>query len=278
MQNNIPNPNIQPGPMRPPMQNNIPNPNMQQRPPAMPSNIPNQNMQQGNMGRPIQSNIPGQNYPPQMNNTLIPLAPKQYPFGNVTIKQNYGTLPDGLSLADVTFSNGYIYKGEFNEIEKKPHGKGELYTNNNQKIYEGDWEKGYAHGYGIMYNPTFRYEGDIRWGHMDGKGKAFYNNNQRYEGDFKNNIRDGKGILYNPDGSIYFGDFRNDNMNGFGIMEYKNDKNYVRYEGEMKNGVREGRGFFTCHNGNMEIGHFVADKIQRPYLIFNQNGSFTLMK
>ena len=67
-------------------------------------------------------------------------------------------------------------------------------------------------------------------------------------------------------------------MNGFGIMEYKNDKNYVRYEGEMKNGVREGRGFFTCHNGNMEIGHFVADKIQRPYLIFNQNGSFTLMK
>lgn len=87
-----------------------------------------------------------------------------------------GQMEHGLPNGHGTYSDpntGRYYVGDF--VDFKYEGEGTLYTEENEKIYEGQWQNGKYHGY----------------------GQTFLRGQCRYEGNFENGKRHGEGISYN---------------------------------------------------------------------------------
>lgn len=90
----------------------------------------------------------------------------------------------------VTKSNGTVeidgppvylddyYEGRHEDGD--PDGRGTWYRRDGRKIYEGEWNKGYCHGHGILYG-------------LNGQVKI-------YEGGWNKGYFHGRGILYGRDG------------------------------------------------------------------------------
>lgn len=115
-----------------------------------------------------------------------------------------------------------------------------------------------------------RYEGEMRDGHLNGRGKYVFSVGTSYEGDFKNDDFDGSGIMTEPgvryegawkagrksgrgvlstmNGDRYDGDFTDDAMTGRGVLVLSDGR---KYEGALKDGIPEGQGTLTDPAGSV---------------------------
>ena len=122
----------------------------------------------------------------------------------------------------------------------------------NGTIYEGRLKNGFPDGKGKMkYNNGDIYEGEFKEGVREGFGKYYYNNGIYYEGYWRNGKENGKGKIKFLDGCIYNGDFVNGEMRGYAIVDCPNYK----YEGEFKNNMKNGKGKLILNDEILE-GYF----------------------
>jgi len=97
------------------------------------------------------------------------------------------------------FANGSEFIGSFRN-NKFAHG---IYTWNNGRIYDGDWDNTLRHGYGKYTWPDSRkYEGEWKNDKRDGHGKYTWPDGDEYEGEFVDGRRVGPGILKLKTGEV----------------------------------------------------------------------------
>lgn len=90
------------------------------------------------------------------------------------------------------------------------HGKGVLYLPNGKVEYQGEWAEDEPDGWGVYYaydSPENskvwrRYEGQLRRGEMEGRGKLTFANGVIYEGEFRNGNIFGRGKRIDPQGGV----------------------------------------------------------------------------
>ena len=130
----------------------------------------------------------------------------------------------------------------------------------NEKIYYksgnyyiGEWKNGLKHGKGILYyeNGNKLYDGNFIEDKFEGEGIYYYDNSDYYVNEFKYHKFGGKGKLY--DGDFIYHESKENHLD---IYEYGN-----YYSGEWKNGKKHGLG--EIHSKNNDIiksGYFIDDK------------------
>ena len=127
-------------------------------------------------------------------------------------------------------------------------------------IYEGQLKNGQPDGKGRFFHILGGlYDGEWKEGKKEGKGIDKMINiatNQVYEGEFKDDKRNGKGKLTLGDGEEYEGDWVNDKKEGKGKTIYPNGD---IYEGDYKNGLGNGKGIIKWINGNEYEGEIKDD-------------------
>ena len=131
-------------------------------------------------------------------------------------------------------------------MNKKRHGKGKfIYSDGG--VYEGDWNEGKMHGYGVLY---------------------YGDRSIAYEGEWKEDKFEGRGILYNEKNSISYDeksfDMKNlDNLNNF----------WVKYEGNFVADQKHGNGILYLPNGDRISGGFFHDKLSdKNCVLYKKNG------
>ena len=142
--------------------------------------------------------------------------------------------------------NNIIYEGEFKKGEKEGKGR---YNFKYGEYYIGDWLKGNKHGKGIIYS---------RYGVII------------YEGDFVNDKREGEGKYIDKNGKYYIGQFKNCKFNGKGKYFYTKDGK-LEYEGDFVNGMKEGVGKYIYGNGDYYEGQFKNDKMNGKGILYDKN-------
>ena len=84
------------------------------------------------------------------------------------------------------------------------------------------------------------YEGKLKEGKREGKGKMTYDNGDEYNGEWENDKKNGEGIYKYANGDEYEGEWENDKKNGKGKYIYKKSNNY--FIGYWKDDKKEGDG------------------------------------
>lgn len=69
------------------------------------------------------------------------------------------------------------------------------------------------HGHGVWKLDNSFYEGEWRFGKIDGHGVYIHNKN-KYTGSFKNSLKHGHGVENFANGDVYNGQYCNGNMEG----------------------------------------------------------------
>lgn len=134
-------------------------------------------------------------------------------------------------------------------------GKGSLFDQEGELLFEGEFVNHMKQGNGIMYL----------------KGQLIY------QGEFIQNKKQGHGILY-KDGHIHYeGHFRNDLMDGYGVLYYEEEVirpyqtlraqyphlNQPQYEGDFVHGMKKGKGKQYYPNGFLQYeGDFIWHHMQ----------------
>ena len=62
------------------------------------------------------------------------------------------------------------------------HGQGQLFFPNGKVEYQGEWSRDEPNGWGVLYSPSdfnskeiwTRYEGEMKNGEMNGRGKVYF--------------------------------------------------------------------------------------------------------
>lgn len=130
------------------------------------------------------------------------------------------------------YKNGFKYEGEFDNGLK--HGFGILRNNNDEEVYCGDWEMGRFHGDGILLNPNY------------------------------NEDRETKEIDYNDITDVqyvwrkYEGGFAEGKMHGLGTIHLKNGD---KLRGKFVNGIINGEGSYYKANGETVLGFWEKGKL-----------------
>ena len=139
--------------------------------------------------------------------------------------------------------------------------------------YEGELKNGNPDGKGRFFHILGGYyEGDWKDGKKEGFGIDKMKNmamNEVYEGEFKDDKRNGKGTLTLGDGEVYEGDWVNDKKDGKGKTTYPNGDTY---EGDFKNGLGNGRGIIKWTNGNKYEGEMKDDLMSGKGVLTYDNG------
>ena len=117
-----------------------------------------------------------------------------------------------------------------------------------------------------------KYEGEIRYGQINGKGTYTFNNGINYVGEWKHDKMNGQGTITYPDGKKYVGEFKNGLWHGQGTLttsSYKYVGEFreglwhgqgalisagISYVGKFKNGLRHGQGTYTQSDGRKKEG------------------------
>ena len=126
-----------------------------------------------------------------------------------------------------------------------------------------------------------QYDGDMKNGVIEGKGRMFWPNGDRYTGSFKNGQFRGHGRLEFSGGAVYEGEFTNGAITGAGTLHYANGDRYTgklifgrahgqgvletrgsRYEGEFRDDRYHGMGKLTDKDGNVYTGAFADGLFQ----------------
>lgn len=104
--------------------------------------------------------------------------------------------------------------------------------------YEGNVEKGYATGYGQLYDEkeNLLYKGNFEQNQYSGEGDLYYPTGQlQYDGQFQKNLFEGEGTLYRENGTKkYEGQFSRGAFEGNGIL-YDPAEQQV-FQGSFHNG------------------------------------------
>ena len=102
----------------------------------------------------------------------------------------------------IKYLSGYSFEGDFLNRERSGV-NGILLNPNNDIYYQGSWEWNMPSGRGmIKFNPYYRYQGEIQFGKLHGKGKIYYENREElYFGDFW--IRNKMGDCLNSENEEY---------------------------------------------------------------------------
>jgi len=197
------------------------------------------------------------------------------------------------------FSNGNVYKGEWQNEYRQGQGKLE-YANGD--FYSGGFKKGKLQGKGVMsFSNGDEYNGEWYQDHMHGKGVYAYNNGDKYEGDFEAGAIEGYGVMYYHTGSQYAGHWRDNLKEGSGTY-MKSNGDVVRGQWEAgsfngnskpsssatsntssssgKKSLRDcnnqvcpsGKGQFVYSDGSKWIGNFAAGKPHGKGICFYANG------
>jgi hypothetical protein len=151
-------------------------------------------------------------------------------------------------------------------------------TNNSLSILENNWRIALSQSYAaaatvvarIYYTDGAWYEGDIKNGLQDGKGKYYADNKLVYSGGYKEGMFDGQGVLFYPGGSVYKGQMKADKPNGQGKYYWQAGD---RYEGNMLDGQFEGQGTYYWKNGDTYAGEWKAGKQNGQGVIRNADGT-----
>lgn len=140
--------------------------------------------------------------------------------------------------------------------------------------WTGSCQDGLAHGTGIKIwrfmedgvRKTQRYEGDMRFGKVHGRGVHVFASGNRYEGDYRDNKRHGRGVFVWADGNKYEGDWKADRKDGRGVFVWANGE---LYDGEWKDDKFHGRGALVYANGDIYKGDFRDGKANgRGVMVF----------
>ncbi|KAH8370590.1 hypothetical protein KR093_004263, partial [Drosophila rubida] len=125
--------------------------------------------------------------------------------------------------------------------------------------YEGRWQQGQHHGYGVKDNGRgLIYEGQWRLGQRHGHGtlrRQCDNGRQErvYIGEWVRNVRCGEGKQYYKDGTVYFGQWQANGRHGHGIQWHADGRIYI---GEWQHDAMHGTGVLYAANGNRYVGEF----------------------
>ena len=140
-----------------------------------------------------------------------------------------GEYLEGHRLNGKEYREGKLeFEGEY-LFDKKFNGKG--FDENGNKKYELINGNGTAL---IYYYDSSRYEGEIKNGNINGKGKAFNKNGELvYDGDYLNGKFNGQGKIYINNKLFYEGKLLNGKANGQGKLYSKGN---LVFEGEFING------------------------------------------
>lgn len=97
-------------------------------------------------------------------------------------------LPNGQGIY-TDMNNGQRYEGNFVDFQRD--GEGILYTEDGDKIYDGEWKNNKYNGYGQFFlRGQCRYEGNWEHGKRNGDGIAYdQNGNEEYNGPWKDDVR-----------------------------------------------------------------------------------------
>lgn len=129
---------------------------------------------------------------------------------------------------------GDSYTGEFKH--SLMHGYG-IYTYQNGRVYEGQWDGGFKEGKGIFTWPNQdKYEGQFHRDNCHGYGVQTYANSRVYKGEWTHNKKNGYGTMIWPTGEKTQGYWQNNLLSGTAIVT---DVNGKRYAQKWKNGNRE---------------------------------------
>jgi len=154
------------------------------------------------------------------------------------------------------YGSGAIYAGEFKAGRR--HGVGRL-TWPDGSVYAGQFVEGQRTGIGVMELPDmssihapalFRFEGQWKAGHEDGKGTFESSSDGHYEGQFQRSCFHGWGRLELPNGDVYEGDFVHGKRDGRGQYVWANGD---RYDGRLRGNQRDGRGVFLTASKGLEF-------------------------
>ncbi len=172
-----------------------------------------------------------------------------------------GSISNGKGVKDYTVSDdvvrkGWRYEGEF--VDGYETFQGNLYDEECNAVYIGQWDKGLfagagkfnnvdgtyyiglfldgkCHGQGQLFDRSdiLIYSGEFYQGKITGKGKRLYKNGDVYEGEFEDGKRNGKGTYTFSNRIRYEGDFVDNLRHGKGKLY--DARNLLYYDGEFKN-------------------------------------------
>lgn len=98
----------------------------------------------------------------------------------------------GAGVLDITAQKAELVHFEGSMQKGLMHGAGYLRRIGNEQ-YEGGFDRGRFHGFGISVRSSGRYDGEWKQGKREGKGKMIYTLGGKYEGEWKNNVFHGTG-------------------------------------------------------------------------------------
>jgi hypothetical protein len=137
------------------------------------------------------------------------------------------------------------------------HGKGILWTQNQERI-EGTFDRGSLAGHGsVLYRDGSRYEGDLLGTIPSGHGIMKYPNGSKYEGSWANSGQYLHGTWTDATGEKYVGGFLYGYRNGRGVCYYPNGE---KHDVEWKNNVPHGQGILNLPDGGVFKGFWVFGK------------------
>ena len=126
------------------------------------------------------------------------------------------------------------------------------------QTYEGDLKDGKYDGRGRLVDAEGRkYVGEFKNGKFNGQGRAEMPNGEIYEGEFKDGEFTGYGTANRPDGTRYRGDFVDWKPHGKGRLV---DAAGNVYEGEFKDGLFDGEGTYRTRSGQVRTGKWKRGK------------------
>ncbi len=168
---------------------------------------------------------------------------------------------DTLGLGKIKIKNKKLY---FKGIAKNSHcfyvqkikgnnGKGKIYNNNFDLVYDGETKDRNFDGKGKIFSKTATFEGEFEQGKMK-KGLLSLESGATYEGEFKNEKRDGYGIYKYCGGSIYLGFWKQNERLGFSTMRSRLGWIYI---GNYEKNKRNGKGTLYWPDGDSFEGFWV---------------------
>ena len=197
--------------------------------------------------------------------------------GNENEFKNYYEILKKDFKAEILYYDNKVKKYSGNIVNNLYDGRGILYNESGDIIYDVFFKEGKYEGFWLEYKEKLlKYEGFFSNGEYEGKGNLYFNNIKIYEGHFHegyyhgigikyfNNgekarklffdqgLEDSFGILYDNNKEIYSGELSyNKPKNGKNIVIFKEDGNII-YKGNFSDFEYDGKGILYI-NDSYEI-------------------------